>query len=129
MSYSTTDPYSKLNTCLGVGRVPNSGSFIRPTAPNLDYGRSFLRALVDKYVELPQGSSGSEYVTLGSSNGSIRVEAVNLDKIRGKFSNLERLREISLDREGVSCQDEAGAIRERLSSELCCIFASVTAWL
>ncbi|KZV65417.1 hypothetical protein PENSPDRAFT_655794 [Peniophora sp. CONT] len=96
--------------------VPNSGSFIRPSAPQLDYGRSFLRALVDKYVELPQGPSGSEYVTLGSSHGAIQVEAVNLDKIRDKFSNLERLREISLDREGVACQDEPGAIQEKCSN-------------
>ena len=103
--------------CLYFIRVPNSGSFIRPSAPQMDYGRSFLRALVDKYVELPQGSSGSEFVTLGSSNGVIQVEAVNLDKIRGKFSNLERLREISLDREGVACQDDPGSIRKRCSSK------------
>lgn len=103
--------------CIDLARVPNSGSFIRPSAPQLDYGRSFLRALVDKYVEVPQGSTGSEYVTLGSSNGAIQVEAVNLDKIRGKFSNLERLREISLDREGVACQDEPGAIRDKCYSE------------
>ncbi|VDB82704.1 unnamed protein product [Peniophora sp. CBMAI 1063] len=96
--------------------VPNSGSFIRPSAPQLDYGRSFLHALVNKYVELPQGSTGSEYVTLGSSNGAIQVEAVNLDKIRGKFSDIERLREISLDREGVAYQDEPGAIRGRCSN-------------
>jgi hypothetical protein len=43
---------------------------------------------------------------LGSSNGAIEVEAVDLDKIRGKFANLDRLREVSLDNENVARYDE-----------------------
>ncbi|KAI0032818.1 hypothetical protein K488DRAFT_49021 [Vararia minispora EC-137] len=92
--------------------VSGAGSFIRPTA-HLDYGRSFLTALVDKYVDLPQGFAGNEFVVLGSSKGAIQVEAVNMDKIRGKFSDLERLREVSLDRERVARADESGSVKER----------------
>ncbi|KAF8205723.1 hypothetical protein K438DRAFT_1905308 [Mycena galopus ATCC 62051] len=86
-------------------RVPNAGSFIRPT-PSISYGTSFLKALYSKYVELPHGSESQEKVLLGSSNGAIEVEAVDLDKIRGKFANLDRLREVSLDNESVSRYDE-----------------------
>ncbi|KAJ7766787.1 hypothetical protein B0H16DRAFT_1309252 [Mycena metata] len=92
-------------------RIRNAGSFIRP-APSISYGTSFLKALYSKYVEMPHGSESQEKVLLGSSNGAIEVEAVDLDKIRGKFANLDRLREVSLDNEGVSRYDEAsGSIR------------------
>ncbi|KAK0211164.1 hypothetical protein DFS33DRAFT_1252202 [Desarmillaria ectypa] len=92
-------------------RIPNSGSFIRPSS-NVSYGRSFLEALQSKYIELPHGSESTEKVILGSSHGSIEIEALNLDKIREKFSNLERLREISLDNELVCKGDEPGAIKK-----------------
>ncbi|KAJ7161512.1 hypothetical protein C8R43DRAFT_1063744 [Mycena crocata] len=92
-------------------RIQNAGSFIRPTA-GISYGTSFLKALYSKYVELPHGSESQEKVLLGSSNGAIEVEAVDLDKIRGKFANLDRLREVSLDNENVSGHDEPrGSIR------------------
>ncbi|KAJ7256464.1 hypothetical protein B0H12DRAFT_1202025 [Mycena haematopus] len=92
-------------------RAPNAGSFMRPT-PSISYGCSFLKALYSKYVELPHGSESQETVLLGSSNGAIEVEAVDLDKIRGKFANLDRLREVSLDNESVSRYDEPpGTIR------------------
>ena len=102
-------------------RVAGSGSFIRPTAPNLDFGKSFLAALVEKYIEIPLGDSNGEYVILGSSNGAIQVEAVNLDKIREKLSNLTKLRDVSLDKEGVSSADDYGAIRDRCPSTGSCL--------
>ncbi|PBK93057.1 hypothetical protein ARMGADRAFT_1012740 [Armillaria gallica] len=93
-------------------RIPKSGSFIRPSS-NVSYGRSFLEALQSKYIELPHGSESTEKVILGSSRGAIEIEAVNLDKIRQKFSNLERLQEISLDNELVCKGDEPpGAIKK-----------------
>ncbi|KAG6862063.1 hypothetical protein C0995_007193 [Termitomyces sp. Mi166 len=92
-------------------RVQNSGSFIRPS-PNVSYGRSFLEALTSKYVETPHGSVSQEKVVLGSSQGSIVVEAVNLDKIRGKLADLGRLREVSLDSLDVATGDADGAIRQ-----------------
>ncbi|KAI0306717.1 hypothetical protein B0F90DRAFT_1623181 [Multifurca ochricompacta] len=90
----------------------SAGSFIRPL-PSVQYGKTFLSALIDKYVEQFHGSDTQETVILGSSNGAIQVEAVNLDKIRGKFSDLERLREISLDKENVSGADPPGEIRKK----------------
>lgn len=80
-------------------------------------GQTFLCALINKYVEQPHGSDTRETVVLGSSNGAIQVEAVNLDKIRGKFSNLERLQEVSLDNEGVSQVDPPGEIRKKCPSQ------------
>ena len=106
--------------------TPGAGSFIRPPPSLQYYGKTFLSALIDKYVEQPRGLDTSETVVLGSSNGAIRVEAVNLDKIRKKFSNFQRLQEVSLDNEGVSQADSPGELREKLPSESfdCSIFSS-----
>lgn len=90
-------------------RVSNSGSFIRPSS-SICYGYTFLQALKNKYVETVHGTTSQEKIVLGSSNGAIEVEAVDLDKIRGKFSNLERLREVSLDNEMVSTGNNPGEI-------------------
>ncbi|KAH9901505.1 hypothetical protein C8Q73DRAFT_678068 [Cubamyces lactineus] len=89
--------------------VPNSGSFIRPS-PAVSYGLSFLSALTAKYIDVPHGDTATEKIVLGSSNGAIEVEAVGLDKIRGKLARLERLREVSLDGECVSRADLPGEI-------------------
>lgn len=78
---------------------------------------TFLTALTAKYVELPRGDRSSEKVILGSSGGAIEVEAVNLDKIRGKLAHLERLREVSLDGECVSKADPPGEIRRTCPGE------------
>ncbi|THV07798.1 hypothetical protein K435DRAFT_825160 [Dendrothele bispora CBS 962.96] len=90
-------------------RVPTAGSFIRLSA-NVLRGVSFLTALQSKYIEAFHGTSSQERVTLGSSNGVIEVEAVNLDKIRGKFARLERLREVSLENELVAGADPPGLV-------------------
>ncbi|KAH9180398.1 hypothetical protein EDB89DRAFT_2238261 [Lactarius sanguifluus] len=94
--------------CLSAG----AGSFIRPL-PSLQYGKTFLEALTGKYIEQLHGSDTQETVILGSSNGAIRVEAVNLDKIRGKFASLESLQEVSLDKENVFGPDAPGETRKR----------------
>jgi hypothetical protein len=88
----------------------NAGSFIRPSA-NISYGNSFLEALTSKYIEILHGSESKENVLLGSSGGAIVVEAVRLDKVRGKLASLERLREVSLDNESLARGDPVGAIR------------------
>ncbi|KAG6854713.1 hypothetical protein C0991_002426 [Blastosporella zonata] len=68
-------------------------------------------ALTSKYIEALHGSSSQEQVILGSSKGNIIVEAVNLDKIRGKLADLSRLREVSLDGLGVASYDPPGMIQ------------------
>ncbi|KDR81741.1 hypothetical protein GALMADRAFT_239919 [Galerina marginata CBS 339.88] len=90
-------------------RFKTSGSFIRPS-PHILYGVSFLQALSAKYIETLHGSDTQETVTLGSSQGAIQVEAVSLDKIREKFSRLDRLREVSLDMANVVKGDPPGEI-------------------
>ncbi|KIM86184.1 hypothetical protein PILCRDRAFT_816109 [Piloderma croceum F 1598] len=91
-------------------RIPNAGSFMRPSA-SICYGISFLTALRSKYIETQHGTASLEKVVLGSSKGAIEVEAVGLDKIRGKFAQLERLREISVDYENVATADSPGEVR------------------
>ncbi|KAF5387500.1 hypothetical protein D9757_006519 [Collybiopsis confluens] len=91
-------------------RSANAGSFIRPS-PQVLRGVSFLKALKSKYIEEFYGSSSQEKVILGSSNGAIQVEAVNLDKARGKFADLGRLRHVSLENELVAFVDESDSIR------------------
>ena len=101
--------------CIRTSRSLGAGSFIRPL-PSLQYGKTFLEALTGKYIEQLHGSNTQETVILGSSNGAIQVEAVNLDKIRGKFANLENLQEVYLDKENVSEADPPGEIRKRCPS-------------
>ncbi|KAG6376309.1 CAP Gly-rich domain-containing protein [Boletus reticuloceps] len=97
-------------------RIPDAGSFIRPSA-HLSFGRSFLTALTMKYVEAEHGSDTLERVVLGSSNGTIEVEAVGLDKVRRNLGNLGRLREVSLDGELVATGDAKGDIHATCPSE------------
>ncbi|KAH7889522.1 hypothetical protein F5I97DRAFT_1844874 [Phlebopus sp. FC_14] len=92
-------------------RVSNAGSFIRPSA-SLSFGRSFLTALSEKYIETIHGPATKEMIMLGSSNGAIKVEAVGLDRIRSNLSTLDRLREVSLDSERVATGDNSDEIHE-----------------
>lgn len=101
---------SKDNKFYFACRYPTAGSFIRPSK-NISYGTSFLDALMSKYMEALHGSASQETVVLGSSQGAIEIQAVKLDKIRAKLSNLARLREVSLNKEGVAAADPPGAIR------------------
>lgn len=72
---------------------------------------------MSKYMEALHGSASKETVVLGSSQGAIEIQAVNLDKIRAKLSNLARLREVSLNKEGVAAADPPGAVRNVCPSE------------
>ncbi|TFK54653.1 outer arm dynein light chain 1 [Heliocybe sulcata] len=96
-------------TCILPHATP--ASFIRPTAKGLSYGRSFLAALAEKYIDA-SASHAKEVLTLGSSQGLIQVEAVGLDRVRSKLSDLSRLREVSLDGEGIAWADPAPTILE-----------------
>lgn len=110
--------------------MPGSGSFIRPSAPSITCGVSFLKALSSKYIEALHGSETAEKVTLGSSNGAIEVEAVGLDKIRKNLSHLERLREVSLDNGAVAMSDSPGRIKSICLGEYCpiCHVLEITAF-
>ena len=75
-------------------------------------------------MEALHGSASKETVVLGSSQGAIEIQAVNLDKIRAKLANLSRLREVSLNKEGVAAADPPGAIRNVCPSEHLGTFSS-----
>ncbi|KAF6764015.1 hypothetical protein DFP72DRAFT_1137168, partial [Ephemerocybe angulata] len=92
-------------------RFPTAGSFIRPSS-NVRSGISFLEALSEKYIDQLHGTSSQETVVLGSSLGSIQVEAVGLDKVRSNLSRLERLKVVSLDGTRVAFPDAQGRIRD-----------------
>ncbi|KZP01132.1 hypothetical protein CALVIDRAFT_559777 [Calocera viscosa TUFC12733] len=101
-------------------RVKGAGSFLRPGAVGLSYGRTFLSALVDKYAGGPSNGGSQEpakeekeTVVLGSSHGLIEVEAVGMAKVRLKLGRLDRLRDASLDGEGVASAGEAGEVQLR----------------
>ncbi|ELU45414.1 damaged DNA binding protein [Rhizoctonia solani AG-1 IA] len=109
-------PYVPLTTCHSI---PNSGSFVRPNTPGLTVGISFDSALTSKYIDTFQ-SDGVESVVLGSSNGAILVEGPRLNKVRAKFSQIERLRSISLNKYDVSNVGDPQAV-----TRLCqCKYAS-----
>lgn len=100
-------------------RTPSSGSFVRPSAHGLSYGVSFLDALHNKYIDLTQANSETEEtVVLGSSNGAIIVEAPGMNKVRGKFSRLDHLKEVSLDNELVALGNDADLIKKTCPSEV-----------
>lgn len=105
-----------------IPRKEKSGSFIRPSAPGINFGQSFLAALSSKYIENLQGVT--ESVILGSSNGAIKVEAANLDLIRSNLARLETLKEVSLD--DVASAEPPGIIRKKCPSMCICTNATHT---
>lgn len=80
-----------------TAKSPTGASFLRATAPSLHLGRTFTEALRDKYIEERYDDSKVESVVLGSSDGAIEVEAVNLNKVRSKFAQLSKLKEVGLE--------------------------------
>ncbi|EJU00772.1 hypothetical protein DACRYDRAFT_54053 [Dacryopinax primogenitus] len=106
-------------------RVEGAGSFIRPGS-GIHYGESFISALVKKYADPSTSTApetGNEHeekeetVLLGSSLGLITVQAPNIGKVRQRLAQLDRLREVSLDGEGVSHPGGAQELRERCPSK------------
>jgi hypothetical protein len=70
-------------------------------------------------------SSPAEHFILGSSEGRIEVEAPGLDKVRRKVANVERLREISLDGEGVASAHNDDAATWKLCRSMCSLRLAV----
>lgn len=86
-----------------LSRIPGSGSFIRPQTPGLSYGVSFSDAIKSKY--LGEGESiadEEEGSTFYETISNFKIEVVSLVKIKGRFKQLSRLKEIGLEREGVN---------------------------
>ena len=80
-------------------------------------------------------------ITLGSSNGAIQVEAVDLAKVRRKFARLDRLKEVGLESEDITtlsaphfpaertgnANEDAAAILARTCPSSCVLFFSLPA--
>lgn len=69
-------------------RVPGAGSFLKWKQPVsgegvLKEGKEFLSAVWDRYIDsqLPTTNAEAASVVLGSSNGNIKVEMPNIDKV------------------------------------------------
>lgn len=74
-----------------------------------------FNALLEKYTDSSQKpSTGSEWVTLGSSKGTIQVEAVGLDKIRTKLSKLDQLRVVGLDECNIVAAGPTDTLRDTI---------------
>ncbi|KAG8800092.1 hypothetical protein FRC16_003748 [Serendipita sp. 398] len=92
-------------------RSPTGASFLRPSAPSLHFGRTFIAALREKYLEDLHATSTKEAIVLGSSDGAIEVEAVDMNKVRNKFAQLEKLKEVGLENYMISKAGPAGEIK------------------
>ncbi|KAG8839223.1 hypothetical protein FRC18_000079 [Serendipita sp. 400] len=92
-------------------RSPTGASFLRPSAPSLHFGRTFIAALREKYLEDLHATSIKEAIVLGSSDGAIEVEAVDMNKVRNKFAQLEKLKEVGLENYMISKAGPAGEIK------------------
>ncbi|KIM33221.1 hypothetical protein M408DRAFT_61276 [Serendipita vermifera MAFF 305830] len=90
---------------------PTGASFLRSNAPSLKLGRTFVEALKDKYIEDAHDESVMESILLGSSNG-IEVEAVNMNKVRGKFARLDTLKEVGMEGYLISSAGPPGEIQK-----------------
>jgi hypothetical protein len=80
-------------------------------------------------------------ITLGSSNSAIQVEAVDLAKVRRKFAQLDRLKEVGLEAEDIAtlnapnfaaegtgnANEDAAAILARTCPSSCVHFFSLPA--
>jgi dynactin complex subunit len=96
---------------------PTGASFLRSSAPSLVRGRTFIAALRDKYIEEKHDESGIESITLGSSDGAIAVEAVNMNKVRNKFARLDTLKEVGLENYMISRAGSPGEISQTSPSK------------
>ncbi len=92
-------------------RRPGAGSFLRlPKDWNqggdlpLRAGPTFWDAVAERY--LVQDEMQHE-VTLGSSNGLIKVEVPNIERVAKRIKNVGDIREIGLERSWVSSAGEA----------------------
>jgi len=89
---------------------------LKATSPSLNRGRTFLEALRDKYIESTH-DEGIESITLGSSDGAIEVEAVNMNKVRSKFAQLEELKEVGMENHMISSAGRPGEIASTCPSK------------
>lgn len=114
-------------------RQAGAGAFVKyiPGSRPLLPGETVISAIEDRYgslIDQPdparEGSKQEEEeaVVLGSSNAAIVVEAPNMDGVRRRMKNLERLREIGLENQSICAlggdDERRSVLKERLKSKL-----------
>lgn len=65
-------------------------------------------------------TGATESIILGSSDGAIEVEAVNMNKVRGKFARLDTLKEVGLENYMIKSSGKKGDIAAICPSKLVC---------
>lgn len=80
---------------LGRSKVPNSGSFIRPSRP-YDSPLNFLQSLKKKYAPSDVGEDLTESGSLISIDGKV-VEEIGFKRVQDQLAKLHRLRVVLLD--------------------------------
>lgn len=109
---------SHLNTCQAnankLGKLPNSGSFIRPTR-EVDPPISFLEGLKRKYTTVDDPQEPRAALSLTATKV---IEEVGFDKILKKLARLKELEIVLLDALRISRADDVEEIRETCPSEL-----------
>ncbi|KAJ1537203.1 hypothetical protein HK096_002479 [Nowakowskiella sp. JEL0078] len=112
--------------------IKNAGSFVRASSKKINFGRSFLDALIEKYIgadavlykeKLSEYISNNEIMDinkdvilkLGNAN-NIDVETVGWEKISKIQARLDALKEVGLSGEFVSFAGPEGKIKETCPS-------------
>jgi tubulin-specific chaperone E len=93
-------------------KVPDARSLKGKEKELLRPGPKLWDAILDRY--LPEEEQDGQLLTLGSSNGAIKVEMPRLGRIKLGLADLKRLKEIGLERRWVS---ELGRAPDDISLE------------
>lgn len=108
---------------LSASSQKEAGSFLRPTAPGLSYGVSLRSALHAKYLDDGSEQLRDEGSTFYATSSNFEVEVVPLSKVRDRFKQLSKLREVGLEWEGVNgagTTDERAEVAKELAGECRC---------
>lgn len=83
----------------------------------MSYGTSFRDALHAKYLDDEGGTAPAEQSTFYATSSNFEVEVVPLSKIKDRFKQLNKLREVGLEWEGVNGAGSDGE-RAEVAKEL-----------
>jgi len=88
--------------------VPNSGSFVKYVPEKIDFGRTFLAALIDLYV---LEEKNQELFVESVSKHAVKIETVGFHDIQKKQSRIELLEIVQLKGSRISSSGNPGEIK------------------